>query len=437
MGRLKKALAALAAGVMMFTLAGCSNTGYIMKCNDEEIKSGVYLFSMFNEMTYQMTMMYYMDGITENYFDEEVEGKSFSDYLLEKAKTLTKEYAAVTAQFETLGLSFTEDEIKALNASVKNTWDTNSALLEAEGISRESVKYVYYADQMRSKIFDFYYGDSGVEAVSDDELTAYVNDNFIRYKSISVAKSKSEDETEKTDEDAKQKQVRDGYLALASDVDFVGFDQIIDMYESYVASLNASEDGSVSDDEDTTDLALPTLEDAAVEGEEVTVGDIDHESNDDNIVLHGDTDGVIVDESVEGLFADDDLTAEEDTFEHETMSNYGAMSDEDKESNTGMLLAAIDALEVGKAAAYEDENYYYIIIKGDVTERSEQYASENRTTLVQTMKKDEFQSKIDVWVSELNFVENSEALRRYTPKDVYDRQEKYYEKQSKNNGQVQ
>lgn len=397
----------------MFSMSGCTDTSYIVKYGDEKVKSGVYLMNMFNEMTYQMYMMKYMQGVQEDFFDQEVEGKSFSDYLLDKAKQSTNECVAVTAQFDKLGLTLTEDEEKQLNDSIKQAWQSSSELLEKEGISKESMKYVYAADTKKERLFVYYYGNDGVEAVSDDELKAYVDENYIRYKSISFPKSTNEDETEKAKENEEQRKLRDEYLAKALGVDFKGFDDIIKEYNDYQAEKAAEE--TATDAEDTT--MLPQMEDAAVENDEKTVGDAVAEDTDETADL---------DEA-----ADELATAEEDEFANELISNYGGMSDEDKESDTGKLYAAIDALDFGKAAAYEDDSNYYIIIKGDITERSAKYASDFRDNLVRTMKQDEFQAKIDSWITEFGIELNSDSVRRYTPKEVYNRQQEYNDEQSK------
>lgn len=44
------------------------------------------------------------------------------------------------------------------------------------------------------------------------------------------------------------------------------------------------------------------------------------------------------------------------------------------------------------------------------------------------MKSDDFQSKITSWVDELNITVNNKAIKRYTPKVVYDKQTEYYSK---------
>lgn len=107
------------------------------------------------------------------------------------------------------------------------------------------------------------------------------------------------------------------------------------------------------------------------------------------------------------------------------MVNYGSYEDEDLESNYGKLLTEVNGLEVGKAAAYENDSAYYIIIKGDVSERTD-YTEEKKDTILQEMKGDEFQTKLDDWVEAISFTKNEKAIKRYTPETVYEKQNEYY-----------
>ena len=66
------------------------------------------------------------------------------------------------------------------------------------------------------------------------------------------------------------------------------------------------------------------------------------------------------------------------------------------------------------------------------SERAAEYAEENRDSMLQEMKSDEFDEKITGWVDALDIKINDKAIKRYTPKVVYDKQEEYYSKNSAN-----
>lgn len=438
MNKFKKICAVCAAAAMTLSLAGCTDTSYVMQSGDEKVNAGIYIYNLYSEMSYQISMLYYMEGVTENYFDQEIEGQKFADYLSDYALKATKEYVAVVDKFEELGLELTEEETKEISDSVRATWESYGDFYESEGISKDSVKLVQRASKMRTKLFDYYYSEGGEEAVSDSDIESYLNENYVRYKTITIAKSTNEDETAAAAEDEESKALRDEYLEMANGVSFEDFDTVIDAYNDYVAEQSAqSSDDSLADDSSAADTDSSTADDTSSAAEtyssladESSAADstasLDDSSLSDNSSASDDSN--VNSENEDETSGEDADTVEEDPYAKETLYNYGAMDDEAKESNTGKLVEAVNALEVGVAAAYEDDNSYYIIIKGDITERSAEYAAENHDNMVQIMKSDDFQAKVDSWVEAIDIKENKDAIKRYTPKAVYDKQVEYQEK---------
>ena len=119
-----------------------------------------------------------------------------------------------------------------------------------------------------------------------------------------------------------------------------------------------------------------------------------------------------------------------DPYANEKMMNYGTMDDSQKDTANGKILKEVSGMSTDVATAYEDDNAYYILIKGDVKDRDTEYAKDNHEDLLKEMKSDEFQKKLTSWVEKLDIKVNNKAIKRYTPKVVYDKQTEYY---SKNN----
>ncbi|WP_124098122.1 hypothetical protein [Ruminococcus sp. Marseille-P6503] len=433
MARLKKTAALLTAAMIACTAAGCSDTSYTLKADNEEIRAGIYIDYMLNEMSYQISMLYYNEGITEDYFSQEIEGKSFSEYVSEQALKNTKEYAAITKQFEQLELELTSDEMKDINSTVNDAWDNQSELYEKEGISKESLKEVYLCTLKREKLFNYFYGEGGAEEVSADEMQTYINDNYLRYKTISISKSSSEDEETAKAENEENEALRDEYLEMAQGLSFDEFDQVIDAYQEYQEEQSASESGDSSgesSDSAESDESSESGADAdSEESSDDTSSVVDassEEETDSSLTESSDPASDSGESSESDSDTDSSSEEEEDPYPNETMVNFGAYEEEDLESDYGKLLSEIDSLEIGKAAAYENDSAYYIIIRGDVSERTD-YAEDNRDSILQEMKSEDFQTKVDAWVEAISFTENEKALRRYTPEAVYDKQNEYYE----------
>lgn len=431
MAKAKKITAALTAALLCTaSLTACSDTSYVMTVGDSKINAGIYIYNELTEMSYQMTMMYYQNGIKKDYFDQKVDGKAFDEYLSDYALTATKEYAAVVDKFNELGLTLSDEDIKSINDSISSTWDSQGEFYESEGISKESVKLALKGSKMREELFDHYYAEGGEEAVSDDEMVKYLDDNYLRYKSISFAKTtastdssssatdSSTDSADAANEEAKAK--RDEFLEKAQGVSFDDFDSIIDEYNDYVASKKSS---SAADSDSSSAADSSTASD-----DTSSVSDIDTSStaSDDTSSVSDST--AESSSTVDSDSSTDSSSSEPDPYANEKMMNYGAMDDSQKDTTNGKILKEVSGMSTDVATAYEDDKAYYILIKGDIKDRDTEYAKDNHEDLLKEMKSDEFQEKLTSWVEKLDIKVNNKAIKRYTPKVVYDKQTKYYSK---------
>ncbi len=143
--------------------------------------------------------------------------------------TATKEYAAVVDKFNELGLTLSDEDIKSINDSIskKHMGFSGRVFTRGSGYLKGICKSLRSkARKMREELFDHYYAEGGEEAVSDDEMVKYLDDNYLRYKSISFAKTKastdssssatdsSTDSADAANEEAKAK--RDEFLEKGS-----------------------------------------------------------------------------------------------------------------------------------------------------------------------------------------------------------------------------
>lgn len=81
------------------------------------------------------------------------------------------------------------------------------------------------------------------------------------------------------------------------------------------------------------------------------------------------------------------------------------------------LVDGAKALEVGKSAVLEDDSFYYVVRKLDITEdpaTMETY----RTELLTTLKQEEFDETLAGWVDEVNPEVNEAAIAAYKPEKL-------------------
>ena len=479
---IKKRLAAIAtAAIMAASLVGCADTSYVISADGENINAGVYIDYMFSSMQQQIYMWQYT-GVTENFFDQKVGDQSFEDYLKTTAMDQTKRFAAVEKLFKESGLKISSEDMKTINNSVSDTWENVQKLYESEGISKDSLKKITVNSKKEEMLFDYYYGTDGKEAVSKDDLVKYMNDNYLRYKGITIYKSTNEDETQKEAENKKNQELFEKYKEKAEGVKFADFDALIDEYteETTPAEDTQTDDGtetvdaddssvgaddSSAADESSESAADSSADDTSSETESSTSDDSSEtvaedsvssfeaaESDDESSVVEvtDDSDSSAADETTDSETADsetaaddtaDELTDEEaaeaepDPYPNDKLTNFANIDEKSLEEDYGKRMKAIKDAAVDEIVTYEDDNAYYIVSKGDITERSSEYLDDETQfdTILHEAKDEDFDAKIKAVQDKINFSENSDALDRYTPKTVYNKYNDYMDKNSKAN----
>ncbi|MBR2303553.1 MAG: hypothetical protein IJ871_00255, partial [Ruminococcus sp.] len=437
------AAAVLASAVCAASFTGCTDTTYAMTAGGEKINAGIYIYNIYSEMSYRNMMLYYSEGVTEDFFSQKIEGKDYAEYLSDYAMKSTKEYAAVKAKFEELDLELTKDQLKEIQESVNSAWDSQGELYEYEGISKESIKLAQQASYMRTELFNHYYGEGGEEEVSNADMESFLKDNYMRYKMITISKAAEGDEN--ADEtNAEAKEHFDEFSAQAEGVSFTDFDLVISAYNDHVAAEQAAaseESSQAADDTDSGSSAESAASADSAAGEELTASEVSTESTNasaDESAATDDT-SVVSEDAVPDSTAEEEVTdtasaagdnanldpeavlgstdseaeseAEPDPYANEQMVNFSNIKKtyeenkdtKDYDDSSYKLNEFINNMSAGSVETYENDTAYYIIAKGDVDERASEYAEENHDSLLQEMKSEDFQAKIDSWVEAMDF----------------------------------
>lgn len=467
-----KMLKRLAAGIVSIAMAatmltGCNSGRYVMNYDGNDINAGIYIYNVLSELLSQQYTLY-IKGSSDDIMEQKVDGKEMAVYLEDKAMEKTKEYCAVTEKFKELGLELTDEDMKTIASSATNTYNSQKEMFEEMGISKESIKLVLKGTKMKSMIFDYYYGENGKEAPKDEEIEKYISDNYLRYKSITISKSTSTDDATKAKENKEKKEQADKYFKQAESKSFTSFDDVIDAYkkDTEEASKAASGDSSTGDSSSNSDSKSDSSSSSsqadsssssnadsssAVESDSSKVGDNDSSSSsaaessssseskaDSSSSSAADSSSADTSSTADSSSKDDtsstaDSSSAADTsttgttkteaskYPNETMINYASYSEDQLASDTGKMATKIKEAETGKAFFYEDDTGYYIIIKGDASERAKGYASENHGTLLDEMFEKTFEKNIAEWAEKLDIKVDNNAIKRYSAKSLYNR----------------
>ena len=113
------------------------------------------------------------------------------------------------------------------------------------------------------------------------------------------------------------------------------------------------------------------------------------------------------------------------------MTNYASLDEDALSSDSGKLLTKIKEMGVNKAEKFENDVAYYIIIKGDVSQRSKEYATENHDRILSEMFDEQFKELIAGWAEDLNIKVDNNSVKRYSAKSLYKRYTDFTTKNAK------
>lgn len=363
MSLLRKIIAGvISVGIMLSVVACGSDTSSAAVIDDMNIRAGIYIYYLQRAISDAQQI-----ADKEDIWEIDIEDKPAKEWIKDKATDYCKNYVGIIRKFDELELTLSSDDKSIINNQVKSIWENYGKSFEQVGISEQSYNDIAKSDYMYKQIFDKLYGKGGINAVDDKELMTYLDDEFIRYKSIAIPLKDGSGNIIKSDKRADVKALADKYLDRAKDGE--DFDKLIDEYAEYR--------------EREIEKANPTPPD---ETTPTTTGDADQE--------------------------DDDEEEEEDKYAKESI-----LKKDSKAYPTKVMEFLKSDLKIGEPTFFESDEYYYIFLRLDIKERSD-YLAENRVKILEVYKDEELQEVIDNLSKDYDVVKNDKAYDRYNPKDI-------------------
>ncbi len=205
----QKLIALMLAFTLIFSLSACTTIttpSTVGTIGEVEITAGIYLISQFNAFQsatsfasteqQEMSVSQFLKesiSVPDEDAPEPAEGEEaaattyvVADYVAKETMLALEFYAAVETKFAELGGELTTDEIIYSDAYAQQVYDQNANLYAQNGIGIESMKLYQLALTKGSLLLDLIHGENGTDPISDDELTAHLNDNMVYGAYISV-----------------------------------------------------------------------------------------------------------------------------------------------------------------------------------------------------------------------------------------------------------
>lgn len=250
MRRIKRAVAAALVSALALSFTACSgDTTWAAKTNDEvSITSGVYLTYLISAYSQAQNTL---NASASTMWDQKIEEKDTATWITDKAVSMCKNHIAASLLFDELGLTLSEDDQKVIQNNIATFLEQNGTVYANNGAAEKSIRQVLTVSYKSDMIFDYYYSETGLEPVSEEQIRDYFYENYalIRYTSRSKLDSSGNTLSEETLKATREE--LDGYVTQLNRGD--DFDTIIDEYRNSVVEqmgLDASQYGADTSDPD-------------------------------------------------------------------------------------------------------------------------------------------------------------------------------------------
>ncbi len=397
----KKYAAITTALVCTMSLAGCADNGYMGTIDGMEIRNGIYLSNMMT--AYNTGYSNIIDAKEElgettevtDIFSEQIEGVAAEEWIKTEAIELTKRYVAIEKLFEEKGLQLPDEDINSVSDSINNNWETETInyygfqlsvealygyptmgeYYEAIGIGKETLKELELNQLKEDQLFIEIYTNEEETKLPEDEINAYLKDNYANVKYIEVPY-----------EDY-------GGLNLDAEKDAEEIAALKETAKSYVDRFNAGE--SIIDLVYEQDLIIAQNE-AMVDAETALEAEDAEQPEDFDAYME---------EAKNSATADKAETVEE--LETIISKESSSLSEELTEFVWNLA-------EDGKAYYFEGEQSAYLVIREDITTK-DQWKENNMVYILSQITGDSFDEYIEAAYAdyEVNFDQN--LLNKYAP----------------------
>ncbi len=368
---LRKALVFLTIFAVVFSMAGCGGTSWIVKVDDVTVNAGMYIYyqgagytAAVYELSEEDSTYYYYYLFGYSLLDQTIDGQSVSDYMSDYAVDMCKQYVVISKLFDELGLELSETELANIETSVANTWESYSETYEAAGISEDTVRKVAEITMMEEDVFNAYYEVGGLNGTTEDDIKDYLEDNYARIKYITFEFSESADDAIDEDYKAEMLEIANSYLERAEAGE--SMDDLIAEYDEILAAAEAEEEEEDSEDE---------AEDAEEEVEEVEVEEEEEEVD---------------------VYANESIISIEGDSPSEKFINY-----------------VFTVCNVSEYTVIQDDTCFYLVERLDILERDDLYEA-NRDSYLEALFDEDYTALINEKLATYEVEVNENSIKRYT-----------------------
>ncbi len=390
MKRISRFIAAVLAAVLLVSaFAGCHQKNaivatYTANGKTYELTSGQYAFAMILAESEGRSLV--SEELTEeeqnsdeevDYYKKTLEEKKFADWVIDRAEEIVREYFAIAAAFDKYELELSDSDKESMDSYLSYQWQLSGYMYicEPNGVSYDSfASFQTVYSYQRNTLLKYIYSEDGPKALSEDELTKALTDNYVLANLLEIDSSRLvTEDTDEAEEAAKQ--------------------EAQDKLNGYVDRLNAGESfetvyneyqAEQEEEEETTSSESASSETTSEEtSSEETSSESEEEEEEELKPL----------DELATLLGSENTSAESEIFEE------------------------VSACEIGVPTVIEKEGVYVLVVRQDIT-ADPYYPETYNDEALYILKNDEFISDLEEEAMELDVTFNSYERNHIKPKKI-------------------
>lgn len=195
MNVLKKVLSLLLVGVMIFSFSACHPKDEIaLTIGDVKFTSALYMYALITadgeartkvdeDLAAKNTSSSNTSSTASevNYNKQSIDGKNYSDWVKSRAIEICSEFAAFETLCKENNLILSSKKVEEINSYANYYWTYYgySTLYGSNGVGFETFKKGFSYSYLSTLYFEHLYGEGGKKAVSKDEVTKTMSENFV------------------------------------------------------------------------------------------------------------------------------------------------------------------------------------------------------------------------------------------------------------------
>lgn len=445
--KILSAFTALALAVGAVSFSGCSQSvSNAMEVDGEQIAAGLYiLYSGQALSTAQQKVLEDnpdLDTSEEgfSYDDQKIGDLSFREYVEQEAVNYCKRHVAINRLFDELNIPVEADEKQNLDNSVNQQWDldvaswaeylpyvgnhkTLGSYYESIGVSKSSLREFLTNSYKASKIFDYYYGEGGIEEVPKADKEKWIDENYalVRYFGVSLTDTDGSLIESKTQLAILEK------LAQEYVDDLNNGESYKDVYAEYQAYVSEQKEAAAATtaEEETTAAEVASRARAAgndetteavtaapeeTQPEEVTTAAEPEETDPAEVTEAESVPEETTEAAADTTAAETAAEGTETTTEEVKDSDYNRVLNKDATSPSKEFITELFANSKNTAYMFKADTYYYVVQKLDIlNSEDEDYVEQYDSQALSGLRDDDMDKIFEDKYSSYNVVKNTGA----------------------------